>query len=435
MATLVLAVGVLNLALGFALAVYGVRTAEYVCRRSGLSWFSSRQRGPCPAPAEDRPAPPQEPGESAPLQASSDPPASTIWQTLESWEGETPKSTHEALLRLLTIEGRAFREQILAWDQMFRADPAARLSREAYQSAVEAWLRKLDDWIAEAGASADPGAADGLAFAEEILLNHSFQVKSVEQALAALSANSATPGQQPAVLREFARLLDAVHSLRDQTNDALAELFRDESRLATLSDAQREDRESSTLSRVGLEALFAEWLGKDEDRIRLLSAVLVDVDRAGKINERLGPRAGDEMLSALGKLLKTLVRQNRGFDRVGRCSGQSFLLFLGDTSSRNALSGAERIRQSVEATSFRVGEEVVELTASYGVAELGKNETPAEFLRRLKGLVAEAKRAGRNRTCLDEGQGSQVLELPQYKVKGRVIEIESLSPDAALVPA
>ena len=137
------------------------------------------------------------------------------------------------------------------------------------------------------------------------------------------------------------------------------------------------------------------------------------------------------MLAALGRLLKTLVRQNRGFDRVGRCSGQSFLLFLGDTSARNALSGAERIRQSVEATSFRVGEAVVELTASYGVAELGKSETPAEFLKRLKQLVAEAKRAGRNRTCLDEGQGPQVLELPQYKVQGRVIDIASPSPDAA----
>ena len=227
---------------------------------------------------------------SAP-QASGNPPPATIWQTLDSWEGETPQSTHEALLRLLPIEGRRFREQILAWEQMFRADPAARLAREAYQPAMEAWLRKLDDWTAEVGNSAEPGAAaDCFAFLEEMLLNHSFQVKSVEQALAAISANPKAPGQQPAVLREFGRLLDAVHSLRDQTNDALAQLLHEEGRLSTLPDVLREDGESSTLSRVGLEALLDEWLSKDEDRIRLLSAVLVDVDRTGKVNERVGPR-------------------------------------------------------------------------------------------------------------------------------------------------
>ena len=90
---------------------------------------------------------------------------------------------------------------------------------------------------------------------------------------------------------------------------------------------------------------------------------------------------------------------------------------------RNATSGAERVRQTIEATSFKIDGENVELTASCAVAEMGKTESLTDFFQRLQTALALAKKAGRNRTCADEGNGPNVVELSQYRVKGRVIDV------------
>jgi diguanylate cyclase (GGDEF)-like protein len=174
---------------------------------------------------------------------------------------------------------------------------------------------------------------------------------------------------------------------------------------------------------LGLEILFDQWWADDPDRSRLLSCVLVDMDRVAKLNERFGASGGDNTIAACGKLLKELVRQERGVDRVARFSGQSFMLFLGDTDESNAVGGAERIRQTVEATSFEIDQERLEVTVSCAAAEIGSDETLAGFLQRLQNAIKEAKKAGRNQTALTKGKTIELVEPPTFRVTGRTIEI------------
>ena len=100
-------------------------------------------------------------------------------------------------------------------------------------------------------------------------------------------------------------------------------------------------------------------------------------------------------------------------------------MFYGFTGPRNANSSLERVRQSIEATSFQVGDKTFDLTVSGGVVEAQPNERLADLLRRATKAVTEAKRKGRNRVALDEGAGPTIAEAPQFQVEGRTIEVES----------
>jgi diguanylate cyclase (GGDEF)-like protein len=143
----------------------------------------------------------------------------------------------------------------------------------------------------------------------------------------------------------------------------------------------------------------------------------------GKLNDRYGARHIDKLIAGVSQWLNQQVRHDRGFDRVVRLAGQSFLLFLGDTGPRNATSAAERIRQTLDVTTFELDDEPFELTASFGVVEIHKAESSVALLKRLAQIVQHAKRNGRDRTSLDEGSGPTSVTPPQFQVKARHVRL------------
>ena len=100
----------------------------------------------------------------------------------------------------------------------------------------------------------------------------------------------------------------------------------------------------------------------------------------------------------------------------------------------------EKIRESMEKTFWLVakdGDEIVSLGEeealdnvrdavrlhSPGVAELLEDDTADAFFNRLKKTVREAKKAGRNRTFIDEGDGPKSVDPPEYNVSSNVIPV------------
>ena len=327
----------------------------------------------------------------------------------------------------------AYRLQVLGWEQSFRNETGQVVHWEQLEGFNRRWLERLQAWTAELPAvdqwRAEPGVGSEI---EETLLNHLFQLQSASTALSQLRDIPPGPATRQSVLQEVFSIFDAVNALRDRSQELLAAILTPE-QLHRLPESTQVDALSGTLTHLGMARLVQEWQENDAERIRLVSGVLVDIDRVRQCNERIPLAAVDHTLAQFGVMLKSLVRQTRGFDRVIRHSGESYLLFLGDTSARNAINGAERIRQSAEAASFRAGEHTLELTISNGVAEWGRDEPLPAFLDRLKRLVAESKKAGRNRTCFDDGQETRVIELPQYQVRGRIIEVPSTTESASLL--
>jgi two-component system cell cycle response regulator len=78
------------------------------------------------------------------------------------------------------------------------------------------------------------------------------------------------------------------------------------------------------------------------------------------------------------------------------------VVIMPDTTVESAARVAERIRNNVAGSPFRVqsGADLLTVTISVGVAAtLGEGDTPAALLKRADEGVYEAKAQGRNKVC------------------------------------
>ena len=81
------------------------------------------------------------------------------------------------------------------------------------------------------------------------------------------------------------------------------------------------------------------------------------------------------------------------------------------------------VRQTIEATTFDDEGAEFEITISGGVVEASPNESSAAIYRRAQQALLFAKKAGRNRCAIDEGQGPTTVTPPQLAVQGRVVNL------------
>lgn len=98
---------------------------------------------------------------------------------------------------------------------------------------------------------------------------------------------------------------------------------------------------------------------------RFLSFVLMDIDDFKQINDRYGHPVGDVVLK---KVAEIIYNQKRAQDIAGRYGGEEFGLILPETDAHGAVVLTERIRKAVETTEFKAFNEVVRITASFGIS-------------------------------------------------------------------
>jgi diguanylate cyclase (GGDEF)-like protein len=327
------------------------------------------------------------------------------------------------MLWVICIELPLYREGLLLSDQRLRASAESVLPKEELHEMTRHWMRQLGEWVSQlADCPRGTRGHELVPQIEEWLLDQSYEVKSVCDEFARLTTQEEHLAHRQEALKELGRLVMAANTLRDQIVPALATILRKDGRVGTLNDPQRVDTGSRTTNRLGLECLVEMWRDGGQ-RGQPASAVLIDLDRMARVNERWGHRAGDNTIAAAGRLFKTLIRQQRSFDHVTRYTGTSFLVLLGETSASQAKYCAERARQTLEAASFKIGSEQIELTASGAIAEIGREESFPDFLARLEKILAEAKNAGRNQTYADHGAGPEVVQIPQPHIRGTVIDV------------
>jgi len=124
------------------------------------------------------------------------------------------------------------------------------------------------------------------------------------------------------------------------------------------------------------------------------SVVMLDLDHFKQVNDTHGHVAGDQVLRQVAGLLAGIVRSG---DAVVRYGGEEFLMVLNNVERATAIRIAERTREAFENTAFRVGDQILDVTASFGVAQRGEGETREALIARADAAMYEAKRHGRNR--------------------------------------
>ena len=123
--------------------------------------------------------------------------------------------------------------------------------------------------------------------------------------------------------------------------------------------------------------------------------VLGDIDHFKHINDTHGHDRGDQVLVAFAQVLKATLRD---VDTLARWGGEEFIVLMPDTRLDTAANVAERVRMKLE-TMGLTGDNV-RCTMSFGVAELGPNDSPALGIARADQALYRAKGNGRNRVEL-----------------------------------
>ncbi len=337
----------------------------------------------------------------------------------------------EAAVEVLRLEVDVYREDLLDVEDSVRGaivkkDPdAVRAALQELVTLNEGWVARQHEVLTVLAQRRDQLGEYGVIGTrlEGILLDQTALIESRCKSVLGLDLK----GDEQAfdtIISELGNLVRMAHELRDAIREATLMIICHEDRLESSDRRQHFDALTGLQNRMGLELLFRSWWREDVRRARPVSAALVDIDRFGEVNNRLGTRVGDRFLHAIARLLGQLTAKENGLDRVFRYGGQSFFIFFGDTGPRSAAANVERMRQSIEATKFEYNGGQHSLTVRVGLTQVHRDDDTTTIFTRLQELAANAKRAGRNRTCLEDATGNGVVQPEAAQVKGRVVKVE-----------
>lgn len=152
------------------------------------------------------------------------------------------------------------------------------------------------------------------------------------------------------------------------------------------------DELTGCYNRLGFRELSEKYISQATRQKRPVSLAIIDLDHFKQVNDEYGHDAGDEVLRALGKLLR---RKSRKSDVVARWGGEEFVLLLPDTDRDQGLCAVRKLGALVAA--MDTGGDF-SVTASIGVTSImppAKPELDAMITCADKALY-RAKDAGRN---------------------------------------
>jgi len=199
---------------------------------------------------------------------------------------------------------------------------------------------------------------------------------------------------QSLVQQTQARLKDEHDKARELTQ-RVGEL---EDEMRRLSEEVSTDQLTQIANRRGLlQAFEAERSRLERSAGSHLAIGLLDIDNFKRLNDELGHSAGDEALKSLAALVSSTLRPT---DRVARYGGEEFVVLLPDTAVDEGQQILTRLQRSLTGGLFMHESKQVFVTFSAGVTAYRESEAIEQALERADQALYEAKRTGKNRTCV-----------------------------------
>lgn len=125
-----------------------------------------------------------------------------------------------------------------------------------------------------------------------------------------------------------------------------------------------------------------------------ITLIIADLDNFKKLNDTYGHLAGDEALKYFVKIAKNNLRQS---DYVFRIGGEEFIILLPNTSTKDGVEIAEKIRKKLESTPLKFEDKEIKVTASFGVEEVEINLNMEDIIKKADIKLYKAKKEGKNR--------------------------------------
>jgi diguanylate cyclase len=201
------------------------------------------------------------------------------------------------------------------------------------------------------------------------------------------------------LLRDFVseshEIKSSTHFFHDQLNSASKEIAELKQQLEKVQRDALYDSLSSLLNRGAFDRDLATMCQAEQPYP--LCLILIDIDRFKDLNDKFGHVFGDMVIKAIAKRLQLGCRDGITAYRYG---GEEFAMLVPKKSLRSAIQFADSIRRSIEKISIkdkRTGEQVENISASFGVAELAEDEQPINLIDNADQQLYQAKSLGRNR--------------------------------------
>lgn len=185
---------------------------------------------------------------------------------------------------------------------------------------------------------------------------------------------------------ELAQLNDRVRAIESESTQAKALLEQERHRALHDPLTELPNREAYN-ERAAIE------LKRVQEQGDTLCLAVCDIDHFKQFNDRYGHQVGDRVLKLIAKALR---KRLRAADFVARFGGEEFVIFLPRTEVEAASTVLDKIRQGIAASPFRVKQDPVKITLSFGVTELVQSDTIAAAFARADKALYQAKDAGRN---------------------------------------
>jgi diguanylate cyclase (GGDEF)-like protein len=199
-----------------------------------------------------------------------------------------------------------------------------------------------------------------------------------------------------------------------QTHEHAAELKK-QKRL--IQDQANHDQLTAAANRRSFTAALNRHFQNAVRAGKPMSLVALDCDHFKNVNDTYGHLSGDETLKMLTRVLIENTRRDAVVARVG---GEEMAVILPGAGEEEAVAAAERLRETVEATTIRgVDGQSIRVTASFGVATYtpgGPLLVPYDLVQAADEAVYAAKRGGRNR--VEVWQAAAVEQVEAEKPAG-----------------
>jgi len=210
------------------------------------------------------------------------------------------------------------------------------------------------------------------------------------------------------VVREMVDETRTVHTLVSQTTERLQDEHTRASTLATrvneledelrrLSEEVSTDQLTQIANRRGLLRHFETESGRAGRQDVPLSIGILDLDNFKRLNDTLGHQTGDEALKFLARRVTEALRPS---DTLARYGGEEFVVLLPDTPVDEGQKVLTRVQRLLSAELFMHEDKQTFVTFSAGVTLYRAGEPMEAALQRADEALYEAKRNGKNRTCI-----------------------------------
>lgn len=180
---------------------------------------------------------------------------------------------------------------------------------------------------------------------------------------------------------------------------AVYEFYRQETflRMKALSDQleimSKHDSLTGLMNRRGIyERLEYEQVRNSRSNT-VYSIIIGDIDKFKTINDTYGHDAGDHVLKMLPQVF---MEHTRAQDLVARWGGEEFLFLLPKTGFKGAHTLGEKVRKAVQEMALVYSGDEMRITMSFGVKEIGPDNTYEDGILMADRSLFEAKKQGRN---------------------------------------